>query len=60
MRRACYLDSKLLIPPGANTDARVRGTEHEHKQECSSLTDRLYPESAIERAILNRLAHMLG
>jgi hypothetical protein len=59
MRRARCLDSKLLIPTDAHADNRIRGTEHDHNEVVPVANQPLHPESAIERAILNRFAHML-
>jgi hypothetical protein len=38
----------------------IRGIEHDHEQERQLPIERLHPQSAVERAILNRFAHMLG
>ena len=59
MRRAGRLDSKLLIPADTHADNRIWEAEHDHKG-VQGADQPLDPESAIERAVLNRFAHVLG
>jgi hypothetical protein len=60
MRSTRRLDSKLSISTEAHPDNRIREVENDDQAEVESVDQPLYPESAIERAILNRFAHVLG
>lgn len=61
----CFLLDALRVLLGfklfAHTDADKIDSkaDNDHDQACWSLIDRLHPERAVERPILNRFAHML-